>query len=951
MGTSRLIGQSLAHFRITAKLGEGGMGEVYRAADTKLEREVAIKMLPEAVASDSERLARFEREAKVLASLNHPHIAAIYAIESAVLAGRPGAPGASQEEVEATLREPPDDQPPRPVHFLVMELAEGEDLAARIGRGPVPVDEAIQIARQIAEALEVAHERGIIHRDLKPANIKVDADGEVKVLDFGLAKALDPAQVTGTDQDRNQSLLSRSPTLTAQMTQEGVILGTAAYMSPEQARGHEADQRSDIWSFGVLLHEMLTGERLFEGPTVSDTLAAVLTKSVDGESLPVGLPGPVRRVLRRTLERDPKHRLHAIADARIDIEEVLAGASHEDAAAEMGLEGVGGARVGWMAVTAALALAVGAILGALFWPRTEPVRLRVRASIPPPAGTSFELHPYLDGSAVVSPDGTRLVFAARPERGPARLWVRRIDASEAQVLEGTEGAIHPFWSPDSLHIAFFADGELRKIAAAGGPTVPIVETTRGLSLHYGGGGEGGTWNQNDDIVYALGRGSPLYRVKASGGVAEPLEETRAPESGRFFAGALHPRFLPDGDRYLFVFGGTGGRRNLMLGSLSGEEPRELMEVVSYADYAAGYLWYVRKGTLFARRFDTNDGEVIGEAVPVAQGAISSVWSESMGQGHFSVSPAGVIAFHTGSAISPSVLTWYDREGRAIGESGTPSYQYQLSLAPDDATAILQVGDMKTFDWGLWSYDLVRGVRSRINSRTDAATGVWSPNAEEIVFQHRGLIYRQTLGIDEATLVREEGAALGGENVKFAWPLDWSEDGEILVFATIYDEGIDADLWGLVLAGSDPPFEIQHSPAWEEDAAISPDGRWLAYTSNRSGQFEIYLTEFPRSQRSWQVSAEGGIRPEWGETSTELFFLAPDDTLMLARLEPGDSEPDVLDVERLFGLDTGHHVLFEPGGYAVSSKGDRILVSRVLERGTHAPITLIVGWPPEIEPLD
>jgi Tol biopolymer transport system component len=906
-----LIGQTISHFRITAKLGEGGMGEVYRAEDTKLERDVAIKVLPPTFTADSERMARFLREAKVLASLNHQNIAAIHQIE----------------EVDSQ-------------QLLVMELVEGEDLADRLRGRPMPIDEALQVAQQVAEGLEAAHARGIVHRDLKPANIKISADGQVKILDFGLAKAAPPPNAEVSES-----------AITAEMTAAGAILGTPAYMSPEQAKGQPADHRADIWSFGVVLYEMLAGGRLFQKMTVGETLAAVLEAKIDWQRLPPAIPPGVRRLLRRCLASDPRQRLHSAADVRIELEEAVGGgpepsdASIGDSSAQQASRGRA------LATVTIFALAAGVALGALLWPDRPAATRHVRASILPPTGSAFELHPYIAGGVVVSPDGTLLAFSARPARGPARLWVRRIDESEARVLEGTEGAMHPFWSPDSRQLAFFADGELRRVDAAGSPVVTVAKGVRGLSLHYPGGGMSGTWGVNGEIVFSPGGSVPLQRVPASGGEPVTVEAGDLLSTSLFSQGGMHPRFLPDGDRFLFVSG--RGRRGedhkLMLASLSGDEPRELLRSLSYAEVAGDYLWFARKGALFAQRFDSQRAELLGEPIAVARGLISSVWSESLAQGFFSVSPAGVIAFHTGNAISRSILTWYDRGGRPLGEIGTPEFQYQVSLAPDDGLAMLQIADVKASEWALWTYDLDRGTRSRFTTRPSPATGVWSPDGRRVAFQHEGQIFLQPVGVDVATPLRDGGPeAYGREEVRIAWPLDWTSDGKQIVYATVDRGNISGDLWMMSVEEKDDPVPLQHSPYSEEDAAISPDGRWLAYTSDRSGQYEVYVTEFPESIRSVQVSADGGIRPEWGSSSSELFYLSPEDNLILAPLEASDDGIDVGQVRDLFPLDMQHHVLFEPGGYAVAGDAKRFLVNRVLARGTSSPITLLVGWPPQLE---
>ena len=934
-----MIGESLSHFKITAKLGEGGMGEVYRAEDTKLGREVAIKVLPEAVAQDPDRLARFEREAKVLAALNHPNIAAIYSLESSVVQ-----PPADSRAGEALKPYGPTALTPSPVAFLVMELAEGEDLAERLSHGRIPVDEALPIALQIAAALEAAHERDIIHRDLKPANIKVNPDGQVKVLDFGLAKALNPQDLeTPGPQD-----LSASPTLTAQMTSPGVILGTAAYMSPEQARGQEADQRSDIWSFGVVLYEMLTGGQLFREPTVSDTLAAVLRSDVDWENLPRQMSPGVRRLLRRCLERDPKRRLHAAADGRIEIEEALAdgGETMLDEAA-----GAAAQSVRWrrplFAVGAAAGLLLGLVVGAAIWRGGTTEERSVRAFIPPPEGHAFELHPYLPGSVAVSPDGTQLVYAARGETGPARLWVRRIDETEARPLEGTDGATYPFWSPDSRFVAFFASRKLKKVKAAGGPVFTLGRVEQGgWNLGESGSNLGGSWNRDGVILYTPGHGFPIARIPATGGESVMVTEIDSAAGER---DQRHPRFLPDGARFLYVSSVSGQGHRLMLGSLSGGEPLQLMTTGSYAEVAGPYLWFVREGTLWAQLFDHESAELQGEPIAVGERAVTSVWAAWAANGYFSVSENGVIAYHTGAPITGSIMTWYDRGGRELDTIGPADYQYQLSLSPDGSRAALQVADLENLDWSLWIYDLERGTRNRFTFDT-AGTPIWSPDGQKVAFQ-KGEIYLKTPGLEDTGPLRQGGyAEYGREGITFTWPLDWSPDGRYLAYGTTEGEWENPDLWVTTVEEGSEPIPIQHSEFAEEDAAISPDGRWLAYTSNRSGQFEVYITAFPHSDRAWQVSSDGGLRPEWGSDPSELFFLDLDDTLMSATLKVAGDSVSVEEIQPLFRIDVHHHVLLEPGGYAVAPDGERFLVNRVLEKGTTAPIALIVGWPEELGKL-
>jgi Tol biopolymer transport system component len=987
-----LIGKKVVGHQIIELLGVGGMGEVYRAHDPKLSRDVAIKVLPEAFAEDSDRIARFKREAKLLASLNHPGIAAIYGLE---------------EEGDR--------------QFIVMELVEGETIADRLGsQGWLDLDEALTISRQIARALEAAHNNGVVHRDLKPANVKITPDEKVKILDFGLAKA---CEADGSPPESAPDL-SQSPTVAA-ATRAGLIMGTAPYMSPEQARGKTVDKRTDIWAFGCLLYEMISGQRAFGGETASDTIAVLLKEEPNWSALPADLPPAIGTLLRRCLRKEPGRRLHDVADARIEIEDTLAGTL------EPGQDGGGATAAGAtlpdgsmdlagkadssgtaksaggiadptstlprrrplpVIVAAMAALLVGLLVGTIIPRPGSPARGSLRATVPPPDGGSFDLHPISPGPVAVSPNGTRLVFTGRSAGGSDQLWVRRLDEMEARPLVGTEEATFPFWSPDSRFIAFFADGKLKKVEAVGGPAISLADA---------GAGKGGSWNNDGVILFASGD-DRIHRVSSDGGesVAVTRLDTAAGERDH-----RHPRFLPDGERFLFVARASRdtydqGHR-LMVGSLSGEEPRELMRTLSHAEIAAGHLWFVRDGAVLARPFDMETLEFIGATFPVADGAVHSGWAAWEAQGYFSVSPAGVIAFHTGGPVTKSILTWYDRDGKALSTVGEEEYQYHLSISPDYSQAAVQLEFADQLGWNLWLYDLRRGIKSRFTSHPSAnATPVWSPDGERVLFASTRagelLLYTKPAGGGDAEPLLEGGpASYGGPAVTRVWPLDWSPDGRHVVYFSLDDDG-NADLWALPLedglAGDEDggggrsggrrlaspvPIPMQQTPYREDDAAISPDGLWLAYTSDEGGRFEIYVTAFPEGGRRWLVSANGGIRPEWSPAGDELFFLDPDGMLMAARVEAvsrggpdfqvrpdraGDgtgasdtARPDgagadafiVHEIDPLFPAEVRHYTMGEPGQYAVGPRADSFLVNRLVETGTSSPLALIVGWPEEL----
>ncbi len=915
------IGTTLKHFRITAELGAGGMGEVYRAEDTNLGREVAIKILPDDLATDPGRIARFEREARALASVVDPGIAAVHEIGEA--------DGA---------------------RFIVMELVPGETLAERLARGPLPVTEALELAVGTAQALQTAHAAGIVHRDLKPANLKPTADGGIKVLDFGLARIL-----AGEDEPAPERA-AETATREADLTGTGLIVGTAAYMSPEQVRGADVDARTDIWALGCVLFEMLSGRRPFAGATPQECLAAILAEEPRWDELPADLPPAVARVLRRCLRKDPAERFHHVADVRIALQD--AGEAGAAASPPAGAADPSARRRPRRRRLLAIAIPLAAVLAGL----GLGLALRggeatsgpsVHAAIAPPAGTSFELHPVFPGPVAVSADGASLVFAAKAPGEPARLWVRRLAEAEAAPLAGTEGATYPFWSPDGRSVAYVVDGRLERIAVAGGPPISLTDTRMS---------NGGAWSAGDVILAAAADGS-IHRVPAGGGESRPVT-TVDREAGE--VRHVHPRFLPDGDHFLFLAFHReirdGGSQPVMLASLSGEPPREVMRSVSLVEYGDGHLWYLRDGVLMARPFDPERGELTGPAIPVGEGAIESAWAAAIGGGYFSVSGAGVIAYHArGTATRESRLAWYGRDGTLLGEIGRPRHQYHVSLSPDGSRAILQVESPDVRGWDLWAYDLGPGRLSRVTFRPNSAVPVWAPDGERIAFDSDRSgdleIYLKTLGRDDAAPLMPDGiSAYGGEalaegaRVRGAFPLDWSPDGRRLVYCTMY-EGRRPDLWVVDLEQRDRPLPLQQSPFSEEDAAISPDGRWLAYTSDASERYEIYVTRFPRGGRARQVSIDGGIRPEWNPQGGELFFLSPDYNLMSVPLSEQGDDLVPGPVEPLFRVQGRYHVLAEPGVYAVAPGGDRFLINRLVEPDSPSLINLIVGWPRRLSRQD
>jgi eukaryotic-like serine/threonine-protein kinase len=871
-------GSRLGPYEILALVGSGGMGEVYRARDAKLGRDVALKVLPEAFARDAERMARFQREAKVLASLNHPNIATIHGLEDS---------GAT--------------------HALVMELVEGPTLADRIKSGPIPISEALPIAKQICEALEYAHERGIVHRDLKPANVKVTNDDAVKVLDFGLAKALEG--------DASSIDIANSPTVSRMATQAGVLLGTAAYMSPEQAKGKAVDRRADIWAFGCVLYEMLTGQMAFRGESVTDTLAAVIRAEPDWSRLPAGTPIRVRVLLQRCLQKDPKQRLRDIGDARISLDEVLAGAPEPSSGAaarptnQWPLWLVSG-------VAVVFVLAFSALAFVHF--REKPVAPAqvLRYQISPPQKTSF-------GTALaLSPDGRHLAFTATAQDGRTRLWVRDLDSLDSRPLPGTEDANYPFWSPDSRVLGFTTGNKLERVDISGGASPQTISDLTG--------GYGGSWNQDGVIVF--GGLSGILRVSAAGGT--PSLVTKVDTSrGEVLHG--FPSFLPDGRRFLY-FRYLGAAVGTYVGSLDAgpEQPSAKPLVAVAAIYAPasgpgpGHILFGQNDTLMAQAFDTSRLELEGDPAPIVQQVTSAT-----------VSANGVLAY-TGGITAPMQLTWFDRQGKTLGTLGEPGVSAGWpAISPDGSAVVTPREEGGGLD--LWLYNLARGTRSRLtfDGKTNGAP-VWSPDGSHIAFvsgRDGGInIYRKAInGVGQDEALDKTPASL-------KVPLDWSRDGRYLIEGVLSSGK--PSIWVLPLspeqAGGDRrSFPYGNDQFSEVGAKVSPNGQWLAYASDETGRFEIYVKTFPKPGGRWPVSINGGTRSLWSRDGKELYFIGLDGKLMAVDVKSGPGGS--------FEAGTPK-ALFDPhiGGGATDwfdvSKNGRFLIPVVVEQ-SGAPITVVVNW--------
>jgi len=871
-------GTKLGAYEIVGPLGAGGMGEVYRARDSKLKREVAIKVLPGAFSSDAERVARFKREAEVLASLNDPHIAAIY----------------DMMEVEGC-------------RFLVLEFVDGETLAERIARGPIPLAECLAIGRQIAEALEAAHEKGVIHRDLKPANIKIASDGKVKVLDFGLAKVRGAMSEDG---------LSNLPTLNASTT-PGMILGTAAYMSPEQVKGHEADRTTDVWAFGCVLYEMLTGKSVFRGGSTGELLAEVLKAEPDWRRLPAEVPEGIRRLLRRCLNKDVRARLHHMADACIEIDE-----AQTQPAASVDERGPGSRRehLLWIAIAGLIVLLAGMIaLLASRGFRSTPEAAEFRLDVTTPPTTDL-------ASLAISPDGRNLVFAAVSEGRP-RLWIRALDSVTIRPLVGTDFAQYPFWAPDSRRIGFFAGGKLLRIDLQGGAPEVLADATNP---------RGGTWSEDGTIIFAFGNGS-VVRIPPSGGASVPVTQLAAGHQSHRF-----PSALPGGVHFLYYVLGDADVRGVYVGSIDGKTSRRLFASDTAAVYALpGQLLFAREGTLFAQDFDIDRLEIQGDPFWVADDVARDVLSIQLAA--VSTSRAGPIAYRT-TRGSQRQFAWFDRSGRELGTVGDDvGFSQTPALSLDGRHAAMARNTTGNVD--VWTLDLERGALNRLTSApTIDAYPVFSPDGSRVVF---GVLDRGGMDLYWKLANGTGSEHLLLENANGKTPTDWSRDGRFILYRE-NGPNTDYDVLALPLEKDGmpgKPIPVAQSVFAERDAQFSPDGRWVAYESNESGRSDIYVQQFPAPKERITVSVNGGAQVRWSPTGKELFYIALDGRVTAVpvtfgsdgqTLKPGIPVP-------LFANPVGGALQGTARQlYMVSPDGSRFLMHAIPERGP-APIHLVLNW--------
>jgi serine/threonine protein kinase/Tol biopolymer transport system component len=884
-------GTRLGPYEVLTALGEGGMGAVYRARDTKLQREVAIKVLLPAVAGAPDRLARFRREALLLASLNHPHIAHIYGLEDA--------PSGQAGEIGP---------------LLVMEFVDGATLADLIARGPLPMDEALRIAQQVASALEAAHEQGIVHRDLKPANIKVRPDGTVKVLDFGLAKALEPSGAAAQG-------LSMSPTITSPaMTQMGVILGTAAYMSPEQARGRPVDKRADLWAFGCVLYEMLTGAAPFRGEDVTETLAAVVKSDVDWKRLPGATPPAVATLLGRCLRKDPRQRLGDAGAARLEIEDALSAPP----AREVPTIGTPRFRTWWAGIAVGSLIAVAGLATALWFGRSAPQSTpaaSARLVIPLPA--DMEL---VDGASVaISPDGTRLAYVAS-QGGVSQVYMRSLNAFESRVLAGTKRAAGVFFSPDGQSIGFFADQKLKTMSIDGGVVREVADANTSSSF--------GSWGPDGTILFRGVRG--LEVVSSSGGAVRPL---LSPEQVNADGGSGYGSFLPDHEAILIGSNPPGSvttsDASIDLLNLRTGDRKVLIRNGAYARYLdTGHIVFFRDGALMAVPFDAARRELAGSPVQVI-GGVRQMWN---GLGAVSCSRTGTCAYAPGSAIGERTVTMVDRAGARRTLSLPPRSYANPRFSPTGDKLSFWIEQLRC---DVDVYDVRLGNLITLTNDGDNHFPIWKPDGRSVTYLSRkpsssgayAFFSKPVNGGPEAPVSHSP------QNLTPLASPSWSPDGTL-----VYAER--GDIWALPNDGEARP--IVQTPFAETTPSISPDGHWMVYTSDESGRFEVYVQPFPALNERYPVSSAGGTEPVWSRSGRELFFRSGDQ-MMVVDVDAAKRTGNPAGLPRI--LFTGRFVRsLERISYDVSPDGQTFVMLNAGPGEQIDQINVLINWFDELKRL-
>jgi Tol biopolymer transport system component len=888
-----IAGTQIGPYEVLAPLGAGGMGEVWRARDTRLNREVAIKFLPATLANDAERLRRFEQEARATSALNHPNILTVYDIGE-----HQGSP------------------------YIVAELLEGEELRDQLQRGAIALRKTIEYATQIANGLAAAHAKTIIHRDLKPENIFITTDGRAKILDFGLAKLRSqaPASASGSDVQTQKAI-----------TDPGVVMGTVGYMSPEQVRGQDADHRADIFSFGVILHEMLTGRRAFLRETMAETMTAILREEPEEiTQINSKAPPQLERIVSRCLEKKPEQRFQSTSDLCFAIE-ALSAPSTTSGTNEAAIEAAAAAKRGdrrnrypWIAA-GVLAL-IALTLGVAYLRRSGSEERAVRLAFAPPENLAFDNGLY--DSVIISPDGRTLAFTGRAADGTRQLWTRPVDATEAQPLPGTNDPLTPFWSPDSRSIGFGSQGKLRRIELAGGRPQVLCDAPRL---------QGGSWSRDGVIVFSPNTGAGLLQIPAAGGAPTPVTD---PDPGRGENELRDPSFLPDGRHFLYRVLGAGREKRTFAASLDSKEVKQVLADDAPAVYAApGWLLFVRDGALMAQSFDADSRELKGEAFqitpPTNDVSVSGI--------PMSVSDNGVLIWQ-GDRQREYQLVWFDRQGKQLGSSG-PSMKVSIgqapSLSPNDKQIVIHRTDPQSQNQDIWLIDVARDLPTRLTS--DPATEqlpIWSPDGNHLVFDAirggvRGLYKKAASGGSEELLLQGGPNAVG----------DWSPDGRLILYGRTA-VGTRRDVFVLPLFGDRQPYPILDSQFDEYREQFSPDGRWLAYVSDESGGYEVYLQPFTEGRlggAKLRISTKGGNQPRFRRDGQELFYVAADGQMMVvalntsgATVEPGTPRP-LFKTRMLTGM------IQSASEYDVTADGQRFLIGTTVNEANSTPVIVMLNW--------
>ena len=872
-------GTKLGPYEIQSPLGAGGMGEVYRARDARLDRDVAIKVLPSHLSSDPDLKARFEREAKAISALSHPHICHLYDV-------------GSQNGTD----------------YLVMELLEGESLADRLKKGPLALKRALQYGIEIAEALETAHTHGIVHRDLKPGNVMLTKSG-AKLLDFGLAKPAPSVAASGS---------GSMATMSKPLTVEGTILGTFQYMAPEQVQGHDADERSDLFALGVVLYEMITGKRAFAGKSQISVMSAILEKEPEPVSAAQPMaPLALDHVIQRAMAKDPNDRWQTARDLICELKWSTESATRTSATVPTAPGRKTREALAWL-ISGALAVVL--VAGAVWWQGSKP---SVEAMyFPTPM-------PFPAKDIAVAPNGHTVALVAYQESARRNvLWIYELGSQGARSLADTEGATYPFWSADGRSLAFFADARLKKLELPSGPVQTICDAPSG---------RGGTWNKDGVIVFAHSTNAGLYRVMASGGTPTLI---RTPDKSRGEDSHRWPVFLPDGRHYLFLaanFSGLKGVNAIFVGSLDSDEKRFVVEANANAAYAApGYLLFYRDKTLLAQPFDLKRFALTGEATTILP---QIQFLPQVKRAVFAVSDQGLLVAQTGSDAALSQLAWFDRKGNAVGSVGKPDVYGNVFLSPTGRSVAVDKTDMASLNTDIWTYELQRDGAKRLTfDLAIDAVPIWSPDATQFVFcSDRQLLFG--LYVKDSDGAHDEKSVIHDEVPDF--PSDWSRDGKYILYFRF------TDLWFATFPELKSGLFLK-APSALRNARFSPDGKWVAYASNETGKWEIYVTSFPDGRGRWQVSSGGGEQPRWRGDGKELFYLSLDGKMMAAPVTLGANFDAGTPVALFQSTPRQPVLVFDLFVYDVSRDGQRFLINTQVKQAESAPMSVLLNWPAKLE---